>query len=338
MPPSTECVLLEHLHHDPRVAAVGDQRLARVVEVGVRVVARLHLLDRQVEDLAAVGGRYARGGGGTLALQARVERGLRDLDLLRRGLGRRDPALQLRPGPGEQPSRPGAPGGAPSSRRSPSTRRRHRARRRARQACAAARERGRRARRRPRRRGSAGRRGASRSARAPSRAPGAVLVGADRDVLGAVVGGQLAAAERDQRRGERDHAADELLRHRREARGLAGSPAPRRRRRPSPRARYAARTRTAPRAARAGRAAARASPRAAAPARAAAAGPTTPRSAASRRTRPSASRLASVTAHAHEVGPWTSTPFASAMPPRRSFFSSIRLSLARSPPSAEARI
>ena len=40
---------LEHLHHDVRVAAVCEQRGARVVEVGVRVVALPHLLDREVE-------------------------------------------------------------------------------------------------------------------------------------------------------------------------------------------------------------------------------------------------------------------------------------------------
>jgi hypothetical protein len=39
----------------------------------------------------------------------------------------------------------------------------------------------------------------------------------------------------------------------------------------------------------------------------------------STRTSPSGNR----TAHAHELGPWTSTPFASAIPPRRSFSSGM---------------
>ena len=44
-------VLLEDLHDDARMAPVLEQRVARVVEVGVGVVAGPHLLDRQVEDL-----------------------------------------------------------------------------------------------------------------------------------------------------------------------------------------------------------------------------------------------------------------------------------------------
>ncbi len=43
-------LLLEDLHHDLRVAAVLEQRRACVVEVRVRVPAGAHLLDRQVED------------------------------------------------------------------------------------------------------------------------------------------------------------------------------------------------------------------------------------------------------------------------------------------------
>ena len=42
---------LEDLHHDARPPAVGEQRVARVVEVRVGVVALAHLLDREVEDL-----------------------------------------------------------------------------------------------------------------------------------------------------------------------------------------------------------------------------------------------------------------------------------------------
>ncbi len=42
--------LLEDLHQHLRVAAVSQQRRTRVVEVGVGVPARAHLLDREVED------------------------------------------------------------------------------------------------------------------------------------------------------------------------------------------------------------------------------------------------------------------------------------------------
>ena len=44
-------VALEDLHQDARVAAVGEQRRARVVEVRVGVVALPHLLDGEVEDV-----------------------------------------------------------------------------------------------------------------------------------------------------------------------------------------------------------------------------------------------------------------------------------------------
>ena len=42
--------LLEDLQDDLRVPAVLEQRVARVVEVRVRVPTGAHLLDRQVED------------------------------------------------------------------------------------------------------------------------------------------------------------------------------------------------------------------------------------------------------------------------------------------------
>ena len=44
-------VALEDLHHDARVAAVGEQRRAGVVEVRVGVVALPHLLDGEVEHV-----------------------------------------------------------------------------------------------------------------------------------------------------------------------------------------------------------------------------------------------------------------------------------------------
>ena len=44
-------VLLEDLHDDARMPSVREQRLARVVEVGVGVAALPHLLDGEVEDL-----------------------------------------------------------------------------------------------------------------------------------------------------------------------------------------------------------------------------------------------------------------------------------------------
>ena len=41
--------LLEHLHHDARMATVLQQRRARMVEVRIGVVALAHLLDGQIE-------------------------------------------------------------------------------------------------------------------------------------------------------------------------------------------------------------------------------------------------------------------------------------------------
>ena len=50
-PAEDRLLLLEHLHDDPWVPSVLEQRLAGVIEVDVRVVAPPHLLDREVEDL-----------------------------------------------------------------------------------------------------------------------------------------------------------------------------------------------------------------------------------------------------------------------------------------------
>src|SRR4029079_18137407 len=50
-PAEHRLVLLEDLHDDPRMPTVGEQRLAREVEVDVAVVALPHLLHGEVEDL-----------------------------------------------------------------------------------------------------------------------------------------------------------------------------------------------------------------------------------------------------------------------------------------------
>src|SRR5262249_48426275 len=50
-PAEIRIVLLEDLHHHARPTAIRQQRLARMVEVRVGVVALPHLLDRELEDL-----------------------------------------------------------------------------------------------------------------------------------------------------------------------------------------------------------------------------------------------------------------------------------------------
>ena len=177
IPPSTESCFWKTCMTHPRVAAVGEQRGARVVEVRVRVVALPHLLDGQVEDL------------GREPLYAR-RRWSRAIVVRRRGSR----------APGRRRARPGRPrAAAASARRSRSgAGTRGRARRATRatgwsgwraiqpkisvaaatlRAAAAARAGprsapapSRRARRRPRGRAAAARPGASRTARAPSRA------------------------------------------------------------------------------------------------------------------------------------------------------------------------
>ena len=107
--------------------------VARVVEVRVGVVALAHLLDREVEDLRWEPFARAlldRHGSGLLELEARGERCLGDLDLLRRRLGRREAMLQLVSRASRAHARAACRGCAPSSRRSPSTPRRQRAARR----------------------------------------------------------------------------------------------------------------------------------------------------------------------------------------------------------------
>ena len=122
----------------------------------------------------------------------------------RAGAGARGPAARAR-------GRAVARGSAASSRRSRSKRRRRPA---TRPAVPPAGRRSGRARRAGCRRGRREQRAdqvASRSARAPCAVGRVVLVAADRDVLGAVVAGERAVAERQQRGSDREQAADQLL-------------------------------------------------------------------------------------------------------------------------------
>ena len=132
IPPRVGPVLLEHLHDDAGPAPVREQRVARVVEVGVRVPARRHLLDREDRRPPGRDGAWAASESPCpLELQARVERGLGDLDLLGRRLGGRDSGSwssgRARPAHARADGR----GAASSSRRPPSRQRKHPARRRA---------------------------------------------------------------------------------------------------------------------------------------------------------------------------------------------------------------
>ena len=201
-------LLLEDLHHDLRVAAVLEQRRACVVEVRVRVPAGAHLLDRQVED-------------------ARVEtRARRDHDSSSRhacsaasatsscaAVGSRVPKRCCSSWPGFASSRATGcdglrviqPNVSTDATTAPSpaiARAGFRSRRGARSATTFA-ERGREQHR------------ADEVRAAPLvllRPRLAVLVRADRDVLRAVVAGELAAAERERRRRDRQHRGDELAR------------------------------------------------------------------------------------------------------------------------------
>ena len=124
-------MLLEHLHDDTRVAAVGEQRGARVVEIRVGVVALPHLLDRQVEDLGGQPFRAATGSsigpvlrGGCAVSSSRQASSAAWAtssccgvgSAVRSGAGTRGRAA---PGAGDR-----VPGGGASSRRSRSRRRR----------------------------------------------------------------------------------------------------------------------------------------------------------------------------------------------------------------------
>ena len=146
-----------------------------------------------------------------------------------------------------------------------------------------------------------------------------LLVGGDRLVLDAVVGGEVAVHQGDQRR----HRADRLhqpLAQRAGAQGAAQQPGqPPASRRPR-RAPAGPRTAAAPTAAAAAPAAAPPSPRPVSPARAARArgrpGPAPAPACAPRR--PRSGRRRSRTAAAQWVGPWISSPLRSAIPPSRS--------------------
>ncbi len=144
------------------------------------------------------------------------------------------------------------------------------------------------------------------------------LVRADRDVLGSVVGGELATSQRHDRRCDRRDRGDRLAGG--EAEASTASPLrrpPMRRRRR--RRRGAARTGTVRPATPSSRRAARREPP---PSRN---GPRTngvETLSPKRRLRPDAARIEpslARTAAPHDVGPWTRTPFESAIPPSRSF-------------------
>ena len=229
-------VALEDLHHDARMALVAKQRLARVVEVGVGVVALPHLLDGEVEDL----GREPLGLASwpVVMLRAPGRRRARP----RRPRAARATAPRSRSGAAARgrasraPSRAGGRDGvaiqAKTSTATPTAPSELAARAGPRR-CAGARD------------GEHVAGGGRREQRADQvraaalvllRALLAVLVRPDRDVLGAVVGRELAAAQREQRRCERERAGEEL------PGGLAsrssgGRPGRRRRSRPSRRAR-----------------------------------------------------------------------------------------------------
>ena len=155
------------------MAPVGEQRRAGVIEVRVGVVALPHLLDREIEDARDRGARgaAARDGGLTrrcFGAETRGERGLGNLELRGRRLGRRDACLETWPGPCES-ARERMVGVAAHPRRRSRPRRRRRRRRRARGPPGGPMQgRARQARSPPRSSAGAGRRGGRRNGRAPS--------------------------------------------------------------------------------------------------------------------------------------------------------------------------
>ena len=169
-------------------------------------------------------------------------------------------------------------------------------------------------------------RGTRRRSRGPTRWPpqrscsfvagSPCLVRSDRDVLGTVVGGELAAPQGERGRGERGERGDRLAGEeaRRDAGAAAAAAAPTTTAAATP----GARTGSAPRAAPAGRPGRRRTPRPAEAGRGRRASARPGRTAASPRRR-RGSPVRPRTAAPHAVGPWTSTPFASAIPPSRSF-------------------
>ena len=217
-------VALEDLHHDARAAAVAEERLARVVEVRVGVVALPHLLDREVEDLrrqpvrpssfavspssssrqaasAASATSSCSGEGSAVAIRCcsscpgRASAFASGWSGCRVIQPKTSTAAPTAPSGARDPGRPaearGRPGGEDVARR----------------------------------RGGEQRADQVRAAAfVLLRALLAVLVRPDRDVLGAVVGGELAAAEREHGRSERERAGEELARRRRRAGPSGGRP------------------------------------------------------------------------------------------------------------------
>ena len=204
---------LEHLHQDARVTAVGEQRGARVVEVGIRVVALPHLLDRQVEHArveplvrAALDGRLMRHA--SAARQA-ASAASATSSWAAEGSAVETRACSSWPGrasaretgwSGWRPIQPKTSTAAPTAPIAPTAR-------------AVG----------PGPGGRAGRERARRRAREQERADEVTaaavvllrgrlsrLVGADRDVLGAVVGGELAALQGDGGGDERGNRRDGL--------------------------------------------------------------------------------------------------------------------------------
>ena len=97
-PAEHRVVLLEDLHDDARVAPVGEQRGARVVEVRVRVVALPHLLDGEVEDLRREPPTLGSGAERHASSRARgtpASAASATSSCAGRGLGGREPVLEL---------------------------------------------------------------------------------------------------------------------------------------------------------------------------------------------------------------------------------------------------
>ena len=165
-------VALEDLHHDARVATVGEQRRAGVVEVRVGVVALPHLLDGKIEHIGVepLAAQLAAAGSRRLLRPSRQAASAASAtsSWAARRLGRRDARLQDRARVARAHARAGARDGGPSSRRSRPRRPSHRRRRAPALPGGPRREPAPRARSRQRSSGAAGRRDGRRSGRAPS--------------------------------------------------------------------------------------------------------------------------------------------------------------------------
>ena len=327
MPPSTDWWRWKTCMSTRGWCAVALEHLLREDEVGVRVVALAHLLDREVEDLrrqppARAGlGAHALGCG-LLRREQRGERLLGDLELGLARLGRRERALQRRARDRPAPARAERAGVplAPGEQLERDADRRQRADR-GRRAAAASAAPARRAPRRRRRRAAAARRGASRSARAPWRSSSAatpLLVAGHGLVLGAVVAHEVAAAQGDERRHDADQRRGELA-----AEAAAPAHDGRQRRADDGRGGDAAvlEREAARRAAAGGSAAASRTSRTCARRRARTARGRRRACAGACRSRPGCSPSGVRTAAAQDVGPNSASPLRSAIPPRRSFSS-----------------